>query len=136
MNTELIRSRLDASAAVMLAKGLPKPEVEFTVKSNEEPKIYLWWDKLFDVRSNYGSRKNLHSIRGESIEAMLDAADAFIAALPSAEETRHANFMAALGDVIDLGRQNNIKVEYVNPLVETMKRLSENVLTHQKAAAE
>ena len=37
---------------------------------------------------------------------------------------------------IDMGRANGIDVAFVNPLTETMKKLSENALTYQKAAAE
>lgn len=42
-------------------------------------------------------------------------------------------FMEKLGDVIDLGKSEGIEVSFVNPLVETMKRLSENIITHQAA---
>jgi hypothetical protein len=44
-------------------------------------------------------------------------------------------FMTALSDVIELGRQNGIEVDFVNPLVDTMRRLSENILTDQREAA-
>jgi hypothetical protein len=39
--------------------------------------------------------------------------------------------MGKLGTLIDFARDDGIKVDYLNPLVETMKRLSENVITHQ-----
>jgi len=59
----------------------------------------------------------------------------FIAELPTAEETKFREFMGALGNVIDLGRKNGIEVDFINPLTETMKRLSENALTDQRVAS-
>ena len=71
--------------------------------------------------------------RKGTLAEQFDAADAFVAAMPTAEETKLQDFMSALGNVIDLGRTNGIDVAYVNPLTETMKKLSENILTHHAA---
>ncbi|WP_391564592.1 hypothetical protein [Sinorhizobium meliloti] len=43
-------------------------------------------------------------------------------------------FMGALANVIDLGKDNGIEVEFLNPLQATMKKLSDNILTDQRAA--
>jgi hypothetical protein len=71
--------------------------------------------------------------RGD-IGAALSEAAAFIADQPDAETTKLADFMAALGSVIDIGRQHGIDAEYLNPLTASMKKLSENVITDQRAA--
>jgi hypothetical protein len=76
----------------------------------------------------------MHHVYGDTLEAKTDAADVFIAAMPTPEENRRNEFMAQLAKVIDLGRENGIDIEYLNPLSATMKRLSENALTDQRVA--
>ena len=51
-----------------------------------------------------------------------------------AEQAKLNDFMSALGKVIDLGNQHGIEADYLNPLVASMKKLSENIITDQRAA--
>lgn len=134
MDNRDIQKRIDALAAAMSAKGLREPEAHAEIRSAQEGQVYLNWVKFGSTRA-YADRE-YRFFKGETFTAMLDEADAEVAALPSLDETKHRDFMTALGNVIDLGRQHGIDVAYVNPLVESMKRLSENVLTFQKDAAE
>lgn len=129
METNTIQTRLNVLAKAMMAKGLRNPDPKFYLRANAEPHVYLSWD---NVQDRFNNRYEFFT--GSGIAAILDKADAFVAALPSPDETRLNEFMAALGSAIDLGRQNNIEVEFVNPLIATMKRLSENVLTDQRSA--
>lgn len=129
MDTNAIQKRLNAIAKAMMAKGLRNPDAQFELRANVEPNVYLRWDNIKD-RYN-GHYKFIH---GTNAISMLDEADAFVAAMPSPEQARMNDFMVALGSVIDLGRETNIEVEFVNPLIATMKRLSENVITDQRAA--
>jgi hypothetical protein len=39
--------------------------------------------------------------------------------------------MGQLGKLIDAGKSGGIEVDYLNPLLDTMKRLSENVITYR-----
>lgn len=128
MNTTEIQKRLDVMPAAMSAKGLRMPEAKFSLESNATFRVWLAHCKTRD--SLYADKYN--AIKGGTILEALDAADAYITALPSPDERRHAEFMGALASVIDLGRENGIDVAYINPLTEAMKRLSENALTYQK----
>lgn len=128
---EEVQKRIDAMPAAMSAKGLRKPEATFSIRANSEIYVYLRWD---DKKTAYGSA--YHRPEGKTPAEMLDNADAFIAGLPSPEETRMKEFMTALSDTIELGRQNGIEVDFVNPLVDTMRRLSENILTDQREQRE
>lgn len=130
MDTSEIQKRLDAMAAAMVAKGLRAPEATVDLISDVEPKVWLRWAKGAGPEWD----KHLHLVVGETLAAGLDAGDECIRLMPSASETKRAVFMEALGNVIDLGRKNGIEVAFVNPLVETMKRLSENAITHRIAA--
>ena len=136
-DTEIF-ARINALSDAMLAKGLVKPEAAVVLIAHSGGwRVNLSWAKAaFTSQDRYYSYDEQdHFYRsGDDIEEALSAADAHIATLPSRDEAKLRHFMTALGDVIDMGRANTIEVEFVNPLVETMKRLSENALTFQGAA--
>ncbi|KEA07516.1 hypothetical protein [Rhizobium rhizogenes] len=125
-----VQQRINAMPAAMSAKGLRNPVARFSIVANEELQAYLSWD---DKKTSYGSKYEW--VKSKTPAGVLNKMDAFIAKLPSPEETRMKEFMGALSDVIELGRQNGIEVDHVNPLVETMRRLSENIITDQRVAA-
>lgn len=127
MTIEDVQKRVDTMPAAMNAKGLREPTADFTIKANEEPRGYLSWT---DKKNSYGHAYEF--VRGKTPDEILDKLEAFIAALPSPDETRMKEFMTALSDVIEIGRQNGIEVDFVNPLVDTMRRLSENIITDQR----
>jgi hypothetical protein len=130
MTIEDVQQRINTMPAAMNAKGLRNPDAAFSIRANSELTAYLKWD---DKKTAYGSA--YHYAKAKMPAEFLDKLDAFIAALPSQDETRMKEFMTALSDVIELGRQNGIDVDHVNPLVDTMRRLSENIITDQRVAA-
>lgn len=132
MNVADIQTQVNEISAMMVAKGLKQPEVQFELISNAEPRIYLCWKKVGNSRYSY-SDTEYEFIRGKPAEALAKA-KAFVAAMPEPKQRLLSEFMGALGNVIELGRQNDIDVEFLNPLVATMKTLSENVITDQRAA--
>jgi hypothetical protein len=129
MITDEIQKRIDAISAAMLAKGLIRPEARFTFNSHAEAGASVHW--YAKPTSFYADESEY--FRG-TIETALADAEAYVAALPSPEEARMNAFMKALGETIDLGKQNNIEVEFVNPLMALMKRLSKNALQHSAPA--
>jgi len=130
MNTIEIQQIINTMPARMSAKGLREPAVEFSLRANVSLQVMLKWKKGGGVYDHH-----YEWLCADSPREALDKAEAFIAALPSAEETKRNNFLTALGKVIDLGRETGIEVEFVNPLVETMKRISENAITYRQEAA-
>lgn len=134
MNTTEIQKRVDALSKAMLAKGLREPVAKLGIESNlKTVEIMLRWKDVTKPDGAYSSGE-YKWFKGKAPELSLDEADAFVAAMPSAEETRARQFMGALANVIDLGKSNGIEVEFLNPLQATMKKLSENILTDQRAA--
>ncbi len=123
-----VQKRLDALPSGMSAKGLREPRAEFTIVANSELRGYLSWKKTNSFNDAY------EFFKGKSAADVLAKIEAFIAKLPPPEETRMKEFMTALSDVIELGRQNGVDVEFINPLTEAMKRLSSNILTDRRAA--
>lgn len=123
-----VQKRIDPMPAAMSAKGLREPRVEVTLAANSEMRGYLAWK---DKRKTYGDAYEF--MRGKSMADVLSKIEAHIAKLPAPEETRMKEFMAALSDAIELGRENGISLEFINPLTEAMQRLSNNILTDQRA---
>lgn len=124
-----LQRRVDPVPAAMSAKGLREPRAEVTISANSEPRGYLAWK---DKRKTYGDAYEF--MRGKSVADVLAKMEARIAKLPTPEETRMKEFMTALSDAIELGRENGISLEFINPLTEAMQRLSSNILTDQRAA--
>lgn len=135
MDTKEIQKRLDALMTAMVAKGLKTPSAQFAAESGKvEFRIYLRWQDPTKIDGSSFVTDPFKFITGKNPEKIFEEADAFIATLPSAEEAKLRQFMGALANVIDLGKSNGIEVEFMNPLAATMKKLSENILTDQRAA--
>lgn len=132
MNTKEIQARIDALAKAMTAKGLPQAGAELDIKSHQkEFTVILQWANV--GKQTYSiDRTGYEFIRASTPEEALANADEYVAQLPTADETRMKQFMGALASVIDLGNQNGVDVEFINPLKATMKKLSENVITDQR----
>jgi hypothetical protein len=131
MTADEIQARINTLAAQMVAKGLRNPQAEYRHRSNAAGQFVLTWTK--DAATNEGDIV-VRFGTGDDIDTAHAEALAIIAGLADGPARKQAAFMVKLGDVIDLGRENGIDVAFVNPLVETMKKLSENALTHQQAA--
>jgi hypothetical protein len=128
MDTAIVQKRVDDIAKAMVDKGLKTPQANAWVRSNQDFTIYLTW------RSDADDAKSKFFYADRVDDALSDALN-FIRAMPDRDQRNLAEFLEKLGSVIDLGRQHQIDVEFINPLVKTMKELSENALTHQKAVA-
>lgn len=129
MDTNEIQTRVDALSKAMLAKGMKAPSATVMMKSKGQPCLHLSWS---DKRQKYG--ESYDSFHEPTLGEAFARAEDFVSSWPSAKQARFNEFMGALGKVIDLGRENEIEVEFLNPLVATMKQLSENALTDQRAA--
>lgn len=125
-----IQKTIDGMPAAMSAKGKRLPEVTFRIEANAAPSMWMRYAK---AKSHWADAVDV--IKGKTPSELLANADAWIAALPTAEQSRMKEFMTALSDVIELGRKSGVEVEFVNPLVETMKQLSKNILTDQRVVA-
>ena len=130
MDYTVIQEHVNRLSDAMIAKGLRQPSVKFYLESHMEMNLYLVWVPA--KKKPFESDKYEFFKGGTPGELFAKATD-FIAALPTAEEAKFNEFMGALGGVIDLGKENGIEVEFLNPLVATMKQLSENALTFQPA---
>lgn len=130
MDIKDIQKAIDVMPAAMAAKGKRLPDAAFELLANAEPVI-----TLRSARPGKTWADDWHYVKADTLDEMLDAANEWIAALPTAEETRMKEFMTALSDVIELGRKSGVDVEFVNPLVATMRSLSTNIIADHRVAA-
>jgi hypothetical protein len=66
------------------------------------------------------------------LELAIQDAQAWISDIPSPEEREHLQFTAALGRLIDQGRDLGIEVDFLNPLTQMMERLATNALEDKR----
>lgn len=125
MNFREIERRLDLLTRNAQAKGFSVGDCWYAQR---------WLGECCTVRIT------LH-FEGEQVESAFhngeDPDEAFTKArrwLNSVTDPRKAQadrWRAELGRLIDKGREIGIETDFLNPLAETMKRLSENALTHE-----
>jgi hypothetical protein len=129
MDTAEIQSRLDALVPAMIAKGFRQPETVVNIRSQGQIAVRGSWK---DEKNTYGeSFQYKHADTAEEAFALFEA---WVASQPDAKERRLNEFLSAVGAAADLGRELGIDAEFVNPMLVTMKSLSENALTYQGAA--
>ena len=127
MDAKQIQDAVNVLLADMIARGLVKPDCHASINAASEPYIYLHWD---EDGYTYG-RTEIG--RGETVAEALENAKEILEAIPPKADRDKAEFARLLANAIDKGRAIGVEVEFLNPLTETMKRLSENALTFQPA---
>lgn len=125
MDAKKIQDAVNALLAEMVARGLRSPQCVAMITAQAAPHIYLHWD---EDGYTYG-RTELG--RGETVAEALENAKEILEAIPPKADRDKAEFARLLANAIDKGRAIGVEVEFLNPLTETMKRLSENALTYQ-----
>lgn len=131
MNVTEIQSRADALVKAMLGKAMRQPSVTVMIKSLAQPSVFVEWKSRKEAKYSDNAFDNFSA---DTIAEAFDKADAWVAARLDPEQAKLNEFMAAVGAAADLGRELGIDAEFVNPLLVTMKSLSENALTYQGAA--
>ena len=71
----------------------------------------------------------IHTPIEDGFELLFAKADAYVNGMKSIVDAKKEAFIAAIGRLIDQGRDIGIDVEYMNPLTEMMGKLSTNIIT-------
>lgn len=125
---EEIYAAINPMPAMLSAKGHVKPRITIEFEANARVIVWLRWQA---DKPRYSGEEEIRGAYGDTADEAVAEAIAIINEMPSVKEARLHAFMADLGRLIDNGRSVGIEVEYLNPLTETMKRLSENIITYQ-----
>jgi hypothetical protein len=128
-----IYAAINPLPAKLSAKGKVKPDVILMVNANAKLCLHMNWKKPY---SGNDWETESESFFGETFEAAHAKAIEYINKLPSGEQAKLHHFMGNLGKLIDAGKDEGIALDYLNPLLDTMKRLSENVITYMPKPTE
>lgn len=126
MNTEDIQPRIDAVNALVTAKGLRECQVSFRVEAHMMTSCGALW-----YEGQHGHDFRSYATGQGEPEEVLSKIEAWANDLPTIDERRMAEFTELLAKTIEMGNQYGVDVQFVNPLMEAMKRLSENAITDQ-----
>ncbi|WP_439398550.1 hypothetical protein ACRQ5Q_14675 [Bradyrhizobium sp. PMVTL-01] len=124
---EDIYTALNPLPAMLSTKGKIEPIATFTLETNAGISVSLSWRK---PHSGNNWEREYQSAYGQTFEETLAKTINYITKLPSAEDAKLQDFMKRLGKVIDVGKDYGVSVDFLNPLLESMKRLSENAITY------
>ena len=126
MNEQQITDRLIAAHSAYVEKTGKQPYMGPTISIEANENVSWWiYGATIDDRKG-GERK--------TFAAALDALDAAIAAVPSAEEQARNEASRAVANAIEKCRAAGYDGEVINPLADLAKRISENALTQEATA--
>lgn len=128
MNETEIQTAVNDLVAGMLAKGMREPDAHLNVRANAEPTAYLTWKHGAKGIPYSGSDSKYHFLKGKTFADCIAAAREWIAKQPDKAETARRDFASAVADAIEVGKARGMDVDFLNPLLDTMKRLSENII--------
>lgn len=126
------------------AKDVYSVDVDFSIWTGGMTALRLCLS--YRTEPNYGgdreefvqslSWNELQMMELEHVDAWLHearmAAFDWIDAIPSEDERKHKAFTAALGRLIDQGRDVGIEVDFLNPLTAMMEKLATNALEDKR----
>lgn len=134
MTPSEIHTECLAIEALMTSRGFHRPEVAFLVN--------FFAGRPFSMKVEMRTTESYDSAIStfpdvtteDEIPSMFVKAREWVAAQKDPKTLRREQFIAHLGRVIDEGNTLGLDVEFMNPLVESMRRLSENVIEFKPAA--
>jgi predicted Co/Zn/Cd cation transporter (cation efflux family) len=95
----------------------------------------------YELTINIEYRADAHSVTKDrffngkaedGFDALFAKADAFVSGLKSIQDAKRDAFIAAVGKLIDHGRDIGMEVEFLNPLTSMMGKLSTNIITKER----
>jgi hypothetical protein len=108
-------------------KGFAAPKIEISVGfSTRELTANVAYRAGSDVKYQV-----IHIEADDGFEALIADTEDYINGLKSVAEIQKDTFIASVGRLIDQGREIGIEVDFLNPLVEMMGKLSSNILTKE-----
>lgn len=124
-----IKNACEGLEATITAKGYYMPTVT----------VYLNWIG-YEITINIESRVDAYSgVKNEFINAsyqegfdvIFDRAKRLVSAMQPIQDAKRDAFIAAVGKLIEQGRDIGMEVEFLNPLTAMMSKLSTNIITKE-----
>lgn len=126
---EEIQARLDGLPVLMNERGLVAPWAQMTIRSQSGAA------NIFVADKSDASNKHVYSA---SVIGAIEAAEAYIAALPSAKDARRAKFLELAAAAADYAAEHMPDDEFASKIraeiVDGMKRMSEAAIAYDPVA--
>ena len=129
MNPVEIKLEIERLEAVAAAKGYYLPKI--TLRLN-----WVGYELNADIEVRPDAKAPnksewIYATYEEGFAVLLQRVEAKITSLPSIEDAKRDAFIAAVGRLIDQGKDIGIDVKFLNPLTKMMEKLSTNIITKQ-----
>lgn len=129
MHTSAIQTAID-SLYEHLHEKTKVGSITFTLQYATGPRLTICYNPKFSTDWNDDKYQSFHG----DPQTILDDASDWALAMPTRAENERQAYLERLAEAVEYGRRVGIDEVLVNPLVEAMKRLSENIITHQPEA--
>jgi len=123
---------------VEIKNALERIEDTIREKGYYNPKITMsvgWIGYDLTIHINYRTEpsslsldKFIHDECGVGFDGMIRQAEQFVTTMQSIADAKRDQFIAAVGRLIEQGRDIGMEVEFLNPLTDMMTKLSTNIL--------
>jgi len=115
----------ESSENLLREKGMLNPDVEVILNytANTPVKVRVSFYAEIDLISTSFNLK-----QEKTIEDLLHEVHQYIASLSSIEQIKKEKFLQRFSDVIAEARELDLPIDFINPLEESMRSLSENIL--------
>ena len=139
ITVQYLLSELEAMERSLSLKGCYRPSVYAQINLTDSSFMSIYaqyrpdpnsWETV-DTRVHL-ERYEKDALTDESLDTALREIQEWVTNVKPEEERKREEFLASLGRLIDRGRSIGIEVDFLNPLVESMRQLSENILTDQR----
>lgn len=128
MNAEELTAALVAAHTALVEKLGKQPYIDFDLRLSQSGK---WKVDGCYLESNM--RDRLGGQNSDSPDGAIASVMEAIRKLPSPDERNLRSFQKKVAEAIDFGNEHGIYGQWLNPLVETGRKLAENALTYEAA---
>lgn len=122
-----IKTELDALSKLLLDKGCASPDLQFHIRANSD----FRGEVNYYPDENYTNYKTLY-FHGDDEANVLKKMRQHIYDLPSTAERQRNEYLKKLASAVEYGRQIGLDDNFINPLELQMKKLSGNIIEHQR----
>ena len=124
-----IQDRLYAIDAALIEKNYTRPECDLTIEASGDAIVWI------KCGSHGETDRIFENVDGETLNAVFNAADKYVADLPDMADHKKKEAVKQFGRAVDGLRDAGIDAKFVDPLSDTMKAMSENLLTYEEIAS-
>lgn len=129
MTPQEIADRLTAVHTALVEKTGEQPFIPLTLTVYGSGKCYVYLYRAYN-----GGDYLLGTASSDTFSGVFDAADAFVAAIPSPREAGIRRYMAQVAKTVEVGRDEGIADEYVVPFRQVLMAMTDNLLAAPEAA--